>query len=143
MKKFLFLGSLALFMISSLSFKGNAQAKVIWTQVVQLDGDAANSGSEAKGVAIFRLTSDMQLNYRLMVLHPDAGDMQTAAHIHYGGAGQNGGVAIGLAGSATDFGKNLSIQLTPAQFEDLLNDALYVNFHSTMYPSGNIRGQIR
>ncbi|MBA2328726.1 MAG: CHRD domain-containing protein [Flavisolibacter sp.] len=69
--------------------------------------------------------------------------MLTAAHIHYGAAGVNGGFAIGLADGSGDFNKNKTIQLTAEQFEDLLNDDLYVNVHTDWYPMESIRGQIR
>lgn len=143
MKKLFVLFLVSLFIIPSVTFRGNAQGKIIWTKVVQLTAEEAGTDVMAKGIAIFRLSSDMTLSYRLIVQQPDEGDMQTAAHIHYGAAGVNGGVAIPLAMSGADFNKNLSIQLTSQQFDDLINDALYVNYHSVWYPSGNIRGQIR
>lgn len=143
MKKLIFFSALALFMIPALSFNASSQGKVVWTQVVQLTAEEAGTDVNAKGIAIFRLTADMMLHYRLNVQQPDDGDMQTAAHIHFGAAGVNGGVAIGLAMSASDFNRNMSVQLTQQQYNTLLNDNLYVNFHSVWYPSGNIRGQIR
>ena len=143
MKKIFLLFLVSLLVIPSISFQGKAQGKIIWTKVVQLTAEEAGTDVMANGMAIFRLSSDMVLSYRLIVQQPDEGDMQTAAHIHYGAAGVNGGVAIPLAMSGADFNKNLSIQLTSAQFDDLVNDALYVNFHSVWYPAGNIRGQIR
>ena len=146
MKKgsFILSAVLVVFAIASLAFKPAIPAdKVVWTQVVQLDAMQANTESEAMGVAIFRLTADMKLTYKIIVQKNDENDPITAAHIHYGAAGTNGGVAIDLSDGIVSTGKNITTMLTEAQYQDLMEDALYVNVHSTMYPSGVIRGQIR
>jgi hypothetical protein len=142
MKKFILFSFLSILFLSFAN-QTYAQGKVVWTQVVQLSSVEANTDSESMGLAIFRLTSDMKLHYKLIVQKLDDGDMLTAAHIHFGAAGVNGGVAIGLASSAADFGKNKTIQLTQSQYNTLMNDALYVNIHTVWYPQGSIRGQIR
>jgi hypothetical protein len=146
MKRAVFVSSMTLLLavitMSFVAFK-QAPANVVFTQVVQLDAGQAGTESDSKGIAILRLTSDMKLHYRINIQKVDDGDMLMAAHIHYGAAGVNGGVAIGLASSENDFGVNKTIQLTATQYNLLLNDALYVNIHSMMYPNGSIRGQIR
>ena len=136
--------ALALFTIVNLAFKPATRAnKVVWTQVVQLEATQAGTESEAMGLAIFRLTDDMKLTYKIIVQKNDDNDPITIAHIHYGAAGTNGGVAIDLTDGIMSAGKNITTMLTQAQYQDLMEDALYVNVHSTIYPSGAIRGQIR
>lgn len=146
MKKgsFILSTALVLFTIVFMGFKqANSANKVVWTQVVQLDAMQANTESEARGLAIFRLTDDMKLTYKLIVQKNDENDPITAAHIHYGAAGTNGGVAIDLSDGVMSPGNNITTVLTDAQYQDLMEDALYVNVHSVTYPSGVIRGQIR
>ena len=146
MKKgsFILSAALALFTIVNLAFKPATRVdKVVWTQVVQLEATQAGTESEAMGLAIFRLTDDMKLTYKIIVQKNDDNDPITIAHIHYGAAGTNGGVAIDLTDGVMPTGKNITTMLTEAQYQDLMQDALYVNVHSTIYPSGAIRGQIR
>lgn len=66
----------------------------------------------------------------------------TAAHIHTGAAGVNGGIIIPLTlgtGSATIPANTV---LTEPQYADLLAGNLYFNVHSSTFPTGEIRGQI-
>lgn len=65
------------------------------------------------------------------------------AHIHTGAAGTNGGVILGICGSAADFGVTKIFSPTTAVLNSVKNDAVYVNVHSNTRPSGVIRGQIR
>ena len=142
-RSFILSAALSVLVIASLAFKPATPAsKIVWTQVVQLDAMQANTESEAKGLAIFRLTADMKLTYKIVVQKDDDNDPIMAAHIHYGGAGMNGGVAIDLSEGIMTM-KNVTTELTEAQYQDLMEDALYVNVHSMTYPSGVIRGQIR
>jgi hypothetical protein len=68
----------------------------------------------------------------------------TAGHIHGPAAvGQNAGVVI-------PFGNNVTAQpiageaaVTAAQYADLAAGLYYVNIHSTQFPGGEIRGQLR
>lgn len=66
----------------------------------------------------------------------------TAAHIHEGMAGQTGGVVVGL--EATEGGYKIpdAQYLTDEQISTLTGNGMYVNVHSDIYPSGEIRAQI-
>lgn len=73
----------------------------------------------------------------------------TAAHIHVGMAGQNGGVAFGLTyeleadqRSGTFQATANSFTLADDQVQLLLGRGFYVNIHSAMNASGEIRGQL-
>ncbi len=71
------------------------------------------------------------------------------AHIHFGYAGENGPIEIGLT-------PNLSVDLRSGAFESLANTftltaeqvqallerRLYINIHTTAYPGGELRGQL-
>jgi Cu/Zn superoxide dismutase len=64
---------------------------------------------------------------------------QTAAHIHQAAAGVNGPIIIPLpTGSPVD----QVFDLTVDQVDQLLAANLYANVHTTMFPGGEIRGQI-
>jgi len=69
---------------------------------------------------------------------PDA----SAAHVHDGDIGTNGGVAFGL----TDMGNgNFALEqtgITAGLLNDLLSGEWYLNVHTPNNPSGEVRGQI-
>ena len=67
---------------------------------------------------------------------------ETAAHIH-GAAdpGKNADVIFPLP--LGDYKAGVTAALTPAQVADLSADKWYVNIHSSAFPNGEIRGQIK
>ncbi len=119
--------------------------QVVWTDVVRMDAAQAESGSGSMGLAILRVTADMKLTYKILVQKIEDGDMLTNAHIHYGVPGQNGTPFILMAAGVQNLGKNITIQLTQSQFNELVHGTLpiYINVHSHDYPGDSIRGQIR
>lgn len=65
----------------------------------------------------------------------------TAAHIHEGAVGMAGSIIFPLAPAGS--GKwSTTVTLTNAQLTELNAGRYYVNVHSTLYPAGEIRGQI-
>ncbi len=64
---------------------------------------------------------------------------QTAAHIHVGAPGVAGGVIVPLANGSPTTG---TAALTAAQSAQLQAGNYYLNIHSTVFPNGEIRGQI-
>lgn len=118
--------------------------------------------TRAQGQATFQLTRDgTALHYRLNVANIQN---VTMAHIHLAPAGENGPVVAWLypaappatlipgrsdgvlaAGVITD--ANLVGPLAGQTLDDLLFEMgagnTYVNVHTTQYPPGEIRGQIR
>jgi|JI10StandDraft_1071094.scaffolds.fasta_scaffold165635_1 CHRD domain len=99
--------------------------------------------STATGLAIIRVTSDKQVYARLTVSNLETSDALTAAHIHKGAAGVNGGVLLGIYGAGSEFGTTKILSIDDATLTSLKNDAIYVNAHSTAKPGGIVRGQIR
>lgn len=80
-----------------------------------------------------------ELTYKITVTGLSGGI--TAAHIHSGAIGVNGGVMTALTfvnGTATGTWTGL----TAAQVRDLLAGSLYANCHTAANPGGEIRGQI-
>ena len=65
----------------------------------------------------------------------------TAAHIHVGACGANGGVAHALPEIDED-GLEVDVTLTGAQITQLVAGELYVNVHTAANGGGEIRGQL-
>jgi hypothetical protein len=127
--------------------RAQLNSTVQWAQDITLSGanEVPAVATAATGTARFRLTTDGKLYYVINVTGLTAGDGDlTAAHIHNGAIGANGTVLIGLASAAADFGVNKQLQLTDVQKTAIEGTgAIYVNAHSTIFPAGLIRGQIR
>ncbi len=78
------------------------------------------------------------------------GNPAGGVHIHAAPAGQNGGIELNLTPSVavdqksgTFSAADNAFQLSNSQFASLFSRSLYVNLHSTQYPGGELRGQIR
>lgn len=68
----------------------------------------------------------------------------TAGHIHGpAAAGANAGVVIPFGADVTAQPVTGEAVITPAQYGDLAAGLWYVNIHSTKFPGGEIRGQLR
>jgi len=118
--------------------------------------------SRAQGQAIFRVARDAQsIHYQLNVAGLENGFM---AHIHQAPAGANGPVVVwlypaapppqqidgrfdGVLAAGTITAANLVGLLAGQPLEALLqvirSGNAYVNVHTTAYPAGEVRGQIR
>jgi hypothetical protein len=66
----------------------------------------------------------------------------TAWHIHKGAEGVSGPVVLDLGSTFTSPYSYTSMALTSDQESDLKAGLLYVNVHSRIAPSGEIRGQL-
>ncbi|MFK7804483.1 MAG: S8 family serine peptidase [Anaerolineae bacterium] len=84
-----------------------------------------------------------ELSYTVSVENPDNVEI-TAMHIHSGTTGTNGGVIynFSIATSTTSFTETGSATLSDAEEAALVNGNLYVNVHSSVNGSGEVRGQI-
>lgn len=114
--------------------------------------------TQAQGQALFQLSKDGKtLHYKLIVANIAN---VTQAHIHLAPAGANGPVVAFLFHGPTTNGRfdgvlaqgaitsaNLVGPLTGQPLSALINAVsagnTYVNVHTTAYPAGEIRGQIR
>ncbi len=99
------------------------------------------NASTAKGSMYANIRSSLDtLDYAVVI----NGFTPSAAHFHNAAAGTSGGVVVGLVPANTS-GNNLykgSVALTPALISALVKDSFYMNFHSTAFPGGEIRGQV-
>jgi len=67
----------------------------------------------------------------------------TAAHIHQGAKGQNGGVIVPLTKSGDTYTAPDGAKLSEAQMSAFKAGNLYVNVHSAANKGGEIRGQLQ
>jgi len=125
--------------------RGQLNKTVDWAMNVTLTGanEVPPVATAATGKASFRLMTDKNLYTKITVTGLEAGDTLSAAHIHPGAVGVNGGVLIGIYNDSTEFGKTKIIPLTDDLIDSLKNKPLYVNVHTTSHAGGAIRGQIR
>lgn len=123
----------------------NGGGPYVLNMLIQLTGaeEVPPVNTTATGTAHLRLTAERTLYSKVIVEDLAAGDALRFAHVHSGAFGVNGPVEIFLCHTADDFGKNMVINLTEAQYNLLLNDPTYVNAHSNFHPPGLVRGQVR
>lgn len=72
-------------------------------------------------------------------------DDATAAHIHSGFAGNNGGIVVGLmqdSGDTTIWKIPVGTTLNTNQLVTLMDGGMYFNIHTPANPSGEVRAQI-
>lgn len=67
----------------------------------------------------------------------------TAAHIHLGAKGRNGGVIVPLAKKGDTYSVPAGRKLTDAQVKAFKAGELYVNVHTARHKGGEVRGQIQ
>ncbi|MFC7669181.1 CHRD domain-containing protein [Hymenobacter humi] len=82
-------------------------------------------------------STTMQLVYSVTY----QGMTPTIAHIHTGAPGTSGSVAIPFANLTSPI--TGTVTLTAEQADNLLNNRMYVNLHSSAYAGGEIRGDIK
>jgi hypothetical protein len=155
--------------IAAMSFSGNPSETVgaksmVSTLTAHLTGaeEVPPVVTSATGQASFRLSRDGQsLTYRLIVANIENVSM---AHIHLAPAGQNGPVVLwlypsgpppqlipgmtnGVLSTGVVTSANLVGQLAGATLADLVEHIVagnaYVNVHTSQFPAGEIRGQIK
>jgi hypothetical protein len=95
--------------------------------------------TDASGSGTITVNADKTVSGSVTVKGVNA----TAAHIHEGAAGKNGGVIIPLTKSGDTFSVPAGAKLTDAQFAALQKGELYVNVHSAANPNGEIRAQLK
>jgi hypothetical protein len=120
---------------------GGAQATGLFANLDGLSETPPNN-SPATGFATLLLNDQTlvlsyQLDYSLLQ------GPTTASHIHRGGAGVPGPVVYPLALGNFPSGATGTVQINAADLPDLLNQGMYVNIHTQIFPGGEIRGQVR
>jgi hypothetical protein len=107
--------------------------------------DGLQSHTNAPGTGAGTATLDLQS----LLLHVDLSFTgllapATAAHIHNGALGVNGPVIIPFVGfpNTTSGTFSFSTVITAVQADLMLANHTYVNVHTSVFPGGEIRGQV-
>jgi hypothetical protein len=120
-----------------------ARAAIIYLEAY-LDGlqEVPPNASPATGYASVQLdTATSKLSWN--VAYSGLLASRTAAHFHVGPVGVSGPVTIGIAGTGGTADTIIgSATLTATQISQVLAHQWYINVHSTLYPGGEIRGQV-
>lgn len=118
-----------------------------WGFAATIDGTQAGSSSTAIGHAAinFGLKGDSAIVRAVTNLSNPI----TAVHLHYGKAGQNGGVALALDNTlaSDNISLNGGVSIDASTWTNLMtalmSDSVYINFHTGAFANGEIRGQVR
>lgn len=105
----------------------------------------APAGRNETGTFVLKVMSDNSVQYTITVNGLSATDALTAAHIHTGNPGVNGGVILNFAPAFSGSTATGSVaNVRPTLLDSMTNGIaeLYVNVHSTQVGSGLVRAQI-
>ena len=97
----------------------------------------ANNSTATGTFAGTYVSTSKQLTYTVTY----QGLTPSVAHIHTGAPGATGQVAIPFANLTSPI--TGTVTLSPDQANDLLNNRLYVNIHTSTFSNGEIRGDIK
>ena len=113
-----------------------------------IDGAQAGTASTAVGSAIVTLETEQNTFDLTININGLANDL-SASHIHIGAPGVNGGVIVDIGDMAVYdvIGEFYSYQATDVAFPsenlvDLLAGETYLNFHTSEFAAGEVRGQL-
>jgi hypothetical protein len=95
--------------------------------------------TSAKGEANFTVSKDGAVKGSVTT----TGVQGTAAHIHQGAKGQNGGVIVPLTKNGDTYTAPEGAKLTEAQLSAFKAGNTYVNVHSAANKGGELRGQLQ
>lgn len=109
--------------------------------------DGAQSGTPSEATGTLFGTYDSVANtfsFEWDISGPLLGD-QTVSHLHRAPLGSNGGVVFGFnnpGGGWPLSGSAVWTNLSGDNVDDLFAGNIYVNFHTSAYPGGEVRGQL-
>ncbi|MEW6742287.1 MAG: CHRD domain-containing protein [Planctomycetota bacterium] len=119
--------------------RGQIEARpVVFGAHLTGDQEVPSTGSPGSGTGTFVVNSDKTITF-----HVEVSGLQGipgSAHIHTGGYGSNGGILFDLGvGPPWD---GTTPAMTTSNFDALQASGLYINVHTNMFPTGEVRGQI-
>jgi hypothetical protein len=130
------LGIIATAVVSLAAYSG-----IAFGSDVKLSGDQEVPAvkTSASGNGKITVNPDMSVSGSVTT----TGVAGTAAHIHMGAMGKNGGVAVPLTKSGDTYSVPAGAKLTADQYKAYQAGELYVNVHSADNKGGEIRGQLK
>jgi hypothetical protein len=125
--------------------RGQIYTTEVFTAFISpLNETSTITGSNAQGTAAITLAGDGQL-IGVAAINGSTGPI-TAAHIHTGAKGENGGVFLPLIDFSFFAGPGswaaLSSSTPDSIFTKFRQSGMYMNFHTGQYPNGEARGQL-
>jgi hypothetical protein len=129
-------------MSSALAIIATCSSMVAMAETVKLDGvnEVPPASSTATGTATVTVGDDRSVKANVTVNSMTA----TASHIHMGAAGTNGPVIVPFTKTGDNaFAAAADAKLTEEQYKAYKAGQLYVNVHSTLYPGGEVRAQLK
>lgn len=127
---------------------GEIRGQVIPAGIVfatgRLDGDQRVPAISTAASGTYAVTADPATGTLVAHVNTSGVDDATAAHLHDGYAGSNGGVAIGLTQDSGNVARWSAVDapIDAAQLDALRAGRYYVNVHTPANPGGEIRGQV-
>ncbi|MCH9032401.1 MAG: CHRD domain-containing protein, partial [candidate division Zixibacteria bacterium] len=125
---------------------GEIRGQIVQSELIFalcITGDQADAGigtgSDHLGFGVLALSKDCA-TLRVHVEHDIPADSVIDSHIHLGSAGTGGPIQFGFASSVSPIIDSWA--LSTGDVQNLLDGNLYVNLHSSLFPAGEIRGQI-
>lgn len=131
----------------------SAHAGTLFDAVLNGSQEVPPNASPATGFGLFEL-NDAETELAFEISYGDLLTGLTVAHFHRGAVGVNGPVVRGISvaegaipgttsGLMSGIWKSTDASpLTPALVADLKAGLIYVNLHTSLFPGGEIRGQI-
>ena len=141
------LARLALLAVAGVSV---VSAQIHFTAQINGSQEVPPVTTTATGTGSFTLSSDLT-SLKWTVTYQGLSGTLSAAHFHTSPTGINGPVVKPIAGSGgaasatlsgTWTSTDASAPLTQALVESLLTGRIYINFHTTANPGGEVRGQL-
>ncbi|WP_235296260.1 CHRD domain-containing protein [Portibacter marinus] len=127
---------------------GEIRAQLVQRSVLSFDvalsGDNEVPSVSSASTGIMTFSLDLEANILSYTgFFKSTSSAVTGAHIHLGGANENGPVVINLSNDIDgQFITGSTNKLTSALLDAMLTGGSYVNIHTEDYPSGELRGQI-
>ena len=101
------------------------------------------AGRTETGSAELQLLSDNTLTYHILISNFASGDAFTGGHLHAGDAITNGPVILNLNPTFTSGTASGTVPVDRQSLADsIMNNEVYINLHTTLFPGGLIRGQL-
>jgi len=122
-------------------------AACVFTTQLRAANETTGSTSTATRHTQIKIRNDGTLEFKTQIENPDA-ETFIAGHVHRAPAGVAGPVVVPLFGGTTTTDRHIrndgATAIDPALAADICANpaGYYVNYHTTAFPGGAIRGQL-
>jgi hypothetical protein len=104
------------------------------------------TASQARGIAILRVHESGEIRFTVVIVNPER-ETFVAGHIHEAPVGVNGPVVVPLFNGMDNrfvFHQSDEVMASPALAQAICDNpaGFYVNYHTTRFPGGAVRGQL-